>query len=165
MNEQLRQLRERFDALAPRERLMVMAAAIVVAGALLYLAIWKPLQTTRADLRSALAAEKALATRIVAAKAEVAALRGGSAPTQGANRSLLAIVDQSGRAIGLGEGIRGVTPDGDNRARVRLDNVAFDDTVRWMDQLENRYGVAVQTADVSAKDKPGQIEARIAVTR
>ena len=165
MNQYLQQLRERFNALAPRERLMVSLAVVVVGAALLYLAIWQPLQQSRADLRAALQTEKALATRIIAAKAEVASLRGGNTPTQGANRSLLAIVDQSGRAIGLGKGIRGVTPDGDSRARVRLDNVGFDATVRWIDQLENRYGVAVQTADVSAKDKPGQIEARIAVTR
>lgn len=165
MREQLQQWQARFEALAPRERLMVTVAAVVVGVAVLFAGVWQPLVETRADLRAALAAERALAERMVAAKADVARLRGQSRPAQGANRSLLALVDQSGRAIGLGDGIRGVTPDGDDRARVRLDNVSFDDTVRWIDQLESRYGLAVQTADVSAKSKPGIVEARIAVTR
>lgn len=165
MREQLQQAQARFAALAPRERLLVSVCALVVGAALLYAVVWQPLNATRADLRDALAAERALAQRLVAARAEVARLRGQTAQPQGANRSLLALVDQSGRAIGLGDGIRGVTPDGDDRARVRLDNVAFDDTVRWIDQLERRYGLAVQAADVSAKSKPGVVEARITVTR
>lgn len=166
MSPALEQAKARYLALEPRERRLLVAAAAVLAALLYYLLIWEPLALERDALSQRIQAQQALAMDLAAAAplARTAAPGATSSPVN-RNRSLLAVVDQTGKAAGLGAGVRRVQPEGDNRVRVWLDDVEFNQTVRWLHQLETRHGLSVDSADIGAQSKAGLVEARLGLIR
>lgn len=167
MKQRLAQLQQRYAALEPRERRIVLIGGAVLLVVVYFLAVWEPLSSARAAAADRIASERSLAMRLARAEAELGQRpdQSRAAPDAGRTRSLLAVVDQTGKAAGLGNGIRRVQPDGDDRVRVWLEDVPFDNTIRWLDRLQRREGLTVETADISADSKPGTVEARLGLTR
>ena len=55
-----------------------------------------------------------------------------------------------------------MTPDGDQGARAQFSNVEFDKLLRVLGGLEQTYGLAVKTINLSRKDA-GQVSARLSL--
>ncbi len=169
MTPALEQLKGRYLALEPRERLLVTTGAAVLAVVRYYLLVWEPLAKAREQATTQIAAEQALAAELAAAtplaRQALGRSSAGAAPISAQNRSLLAVVDQTGKAAGLGQGVRRVQPEGDDRVRIWLEGVEFNRTVRWLHQLETRHGMVVDSADMGAQSAPGQVEARLGLAR
>src|SRR5882757_4639195 len=134
--EQLEQsiapLRARYEALQPREQLFVGAAAVVVALALIYLAIWTPVASARRHAERDLAANRAVAQRleVVGAALGPAQNSGASGPLVSRDASLLSAVDLASKNGTLSKPPSRLQPDGDNQVRVWVDEVQFDSLVR-----------------------------------
>jgi general secretion pathway protein M len=128
-------LKQWFFGLAPRERALVAAAAATVVVALLFLLVWEPLHD------------------------------GVKRLIQGQGRSLLAIVDQTGKENGLGGAITRMQPEGDNTVRIWLEQADFVAVLRWLALLENSYGVAVVEAAIDREAQPGLVRARLGLVR
>ena len=54
-----------------------------------------------------------------------------------------------------------VQPDGTNKARVWLENANFDVVIGWLEELERRYGVTVETVTFEKQQEAGLVDARI----
>jgi general secretion pathway protein M len=91
--------------------------------------------------------------------------RGGIGVIQGQGRSLLAIVDQTGKENGLGGAITRMQPEGDNTVRIWLEQADFVAVLRWLALLENSYGVAVVEAAIDREAQPGLVRARLGLVR
>ncbi len=163
MKPYLLQLQSRFDALAPRERLLVALAAVVVFITLLYLLIWEPLVKAHSSRAEALDTARALATRIETA----AALSQRGTPGAGVDRatSLLAAVDQTSRSPVLGKAPSRLQPEGDREVKVWIEEVAFDNLLRWLAELESRYGIGASSAEIERGTAPGAVSARLTLVR
>lgn len=154
---------ERLDA---RQRLLVFAGG----GLSLLLLLWGLLVQPLADridrLERTLASQQETLRWMQQAALEIQRLRrrGGVAGDLG-GRSLLAVVDQSARAAGLGDGIRRVEPEGEARVRVRLQHVSFDRLVRWLAGLRGRYGVRVAGVQLERAPEPGRVDVRLTLER
>lgn len=162
--------RERFRAwwggLAPREQRVLGAGAAVAALALLYLAVVEPVAKARRDRVQALEDARSLAAMLESLAVEVQRHRGaGGGATLGANQSLLSIVDQSRRASSLTKPPSRLQPEGDGIVRIWLEDVPFDALLRWLADLQLRYGVRVDTADIERESGPGLVNARITLVR
>jgi general secretion pathway protein M len=163
MKDLIAQLQSRYDALAPRERLMVAVAGAVVFVTLLYLLIWEPLVKAHEQRAEALDSARALATRI-----ESAALltqRSALGARVDRNTSLLAAVDQTSRSPTLGKAPSRLQPEGDREVKVWLEDVSFDNLLRWLSELENRYGIAASSAEIERGTTPGSVSARLTLVR
>lgn len=157
-------LRERYTALQPREQQLLLLGSLVLLLALVYLAAWEPAAAARASAQQALTDARDNAVRIERLAA-VAGNNGGKPAIVGANQSLLATVDQASKASKIGSPPSRLQPDGDTRVRVWFENVPFDAMVTWLDTLQTRYGIRVENAEFTRKDKPGQVDARLSLVR
>lgn len=166
MKDAWERLRAWWGTLAPREQRVLGAGAIVVAGAILYLGVWEPLAQARRDRQLALEDARALAAQLEALAVEIQGGRGGAAAgTVGAGQSLLAVVDQSRRASALTKPPSRLQPEGDGVVRIWLEDVPFEALLRWLGDLQLRYGVRVDTADIERESGPGLVNARITLVR
>lgn len=167
MKQYLAQLQEWFNGLAPRERLMVGAGAIFTVFALLYLGVWEPLANAHHQQAENLAASQALAQRLEAISAEVSKSRSSSNSGAAVNRSLslLSAVDQAGKSGSLSKPPTRLQPEGDNEVKVWIEDTSFDGVLRWIAELESRYGVAAQTVDLEKESAPGLVNARLSLIR
>ena len=169
-NQQLRDLlqqgRVRFEALSQRERWIVGGGGIALLLTVIYLSIVEPLANAHRSRLEALDSSRALASRLEAAAVAVSgAARKTGAAQQGRNMSLLAAVDQSTKAGSLGKAPERLQPEGDTEVKIWFDDVPFDNLVRWLADLQTRYGIAVQSLDIEAQPSVGLVDARLSLTR
>lgn len=161
----IEQYRERFLALSLRERILVGMAALAVVLTLLFLLIWEPLGKGVERLRADVSTMQELVADLSQARALVLSGRGGIGVIQGQGRSLLSIADQTGKENGLGEAITRMQPEGDATVRVWLEQADFVSLLRWLNALENTYGVSVVEAAVDRETQPGLVRARLGLVR
>lgn len=159
-------LRTRYEALQPREQLLVGIAGMLIALALIYAAIWQPFAHARVRHAKELDAARAVASSLAIAETEVLS-RGqrGAAPIVGSDVSLLSAVDQAAKSGTLTKPPSRLQPDGENQARVWLEDVQFDVLMRWMYELQNNYGLRIDVADIERQPTPGLVNARLSLVR
>lgn len=160
------QARERFLALQVRERWLLGAGVAALLLTVLFLGVWEPLLKARESHRAALDSARAVAVRLEQAAAQVQQSRGRQpAATAGQGVSLMAAVDQASKQSGLGKSPSRIQPEGDREVRVWFEDVSFDAMVRWLAELQSRYGVTVQTFDVEPQPALGRVNIRLSLVR
>lgn len=162
-------MRDWFDSLAPRERILVSVCAVVVVLAILWLGIWRPLDSRHDALRESVADWES-GLDMLQRVAELS----GTAPAPGAGRSPqitnqtpVVIVDTTLRARGLSNALRRSQPTTSTGIRVEFESVAFDALVLWLGDLSTRYGMNVQSGNLSVapRAEPGRINATLTLER
>lgn len=161
-------LKDWYYGLAQRERVMVAAAAVMVAFAIFYYGLWHPLNSALAGARDQVTAESNQARWMLGIRDEAQLLRSSSQHSEpkGRDQSLLSIVDATSRANNLGDAVSHIQPKNDNQATVTLDKANFNRLLFWLRTLQSDYGVVASEATVSrAEDAPGRVEARLTLVR
>ena len=159
-------MRNWFESLEQRERIFVIAGAVIVVVAVFWAGIWMPLDKGHRDAQARVADwQRSLSVlRPLAAAPQVES--DSSRPSSGpSSESAVVIVDRTLRSHGLGQPKRSQpTPNG---IRVDFENVAFDDLVLWLGDLSSQYGMEVQAGSLSAPsvDSPGRINATLTLER
>ncbi|MFT3905094.1 MAG: type II secretion system protein GspM [Steroidobacteraceae bacterium] len=170
-----------YDALAARERRIVLIGGIA-AAVLLVLAILLPLQqrTSAAESRITQKSADLQWLRSMTAPLQAAAATGnrrpgsarqgpggpgsagpGSAGPGGQRQSLVALVDRQARATGLGESLVNSQPSGDGGLSVRLENASFDTLVALLARLADQDGVHIENATIEAAKTTGHVNASL----
>lgn len=166
LNRQLAPLRARFDALQPREQLIVAVGGVVGALVLVYLLLWQPFVLFRSHGEHELQTARALAARIeqIGAMA-LQAHPAGAGPAINPNLSLLAAVDQASNDGTLSKKPSRMQPDGDSQVRVWIEDESFDKLLRWMNALQSRYGIRIDNVAIERRPTAGSVNARLSLVR
>lgn len=159
----LAQLRAQLDQRTPRERVLLLGGGGVLLVMSLYLGIWEPMRAAHAQRSEALQSARSLAIRIETAAA-LAQSQGGQVNRQ---ISILAAVDQAAQSMNLGQAPSRVQPDGngDKSVKVWFEEASFDNLLRWLAELQTRYGIQVASAEFEHGNAPGAVSARISLSR
>jgi general secretion pathway protein M len=159
-------MRDWFESLEARERLFVVAGAVVVSIALLWGLLWVPLDKGHRDAQQRVTTwERSLAE--LRPRATLPRPQNGSRAAAGAGgaQSPVVVVDSTLRSHGLGQPKRSQpTPNG---MRVEFENVAFDKLVVWLGDLSSQYGMEVQAGSLSPATpaSPGRVDATLTLER
>jgi len=156
-------MKDWLESLAPRERLMVMAAAAVVMLLLIYALIWSPLRGSYVALRDNVAGQRDTAVWMQESAQLLAQLKGSGARTQDLDgQSLLSLADSTARAGGLAGALKRVEPEGSNSVRVWLESASFDQLIQWLGSLSERYGISADMVSMErVADAAGRVNARL----
>ncbi len=161
-------MKDWFTALESREQIFVSTAAVVIALAIFWLAVWEPLDS----------GQKAAAERVDTWKQSLAALRpmknqvqqsaSGRPAVTGQDQSLVVIVDNSLRQRGLYESVQRSqpTPSGTG-IRVEFESAAFDDLILWLGDLSRQYGMHIESGSfsVASSESPGRVNSSVTLQR
>ena len=150
--------------LAPRERVMVLVAGGALTLTLLFLLVWEPLVQHRQQQAAALDTARAVAVRLEEIGAEVGDGTQQARPSV-ASGALLATVDRAARAGLTDTPPSRIQPEQDREVRVWIDEIAFENLLRWVDDLERKQGVRAQTIDLERGEQPGRVNARLTLVR
>jgi general secretion pathway protein M len=152
------------DSLAARERVMVMAGAVVLALFLLYALIWSPVRSGYLELQESVVGQRDTVVWMQQSAQQLAQLkrsRGAVASGLG-GQSLLALADRTARADGLGDALKRVEPEGSGNVKVWLEGASFDVTVGWLASLSKKYGVNIDTVTLErVSETAGRVNARL----
>jgi len=152
-------LRDRYAALAPRERRMLVIGALVVAAALLYALLWLPLAQ---DLPRARAEAERADRRLASATAAVATAASRTtpvsrSPVDAAIRGALAK-----HGVATGDATLEVAGA---RAALTIPSIRFPTLVALIDGLARSDAVHVVDATITARVEPGLVRAELTLGR
>ncbi len=161
-------MRSWFEALAEREKYLVLTAAVFIVLVLFWFGVWTPLDS----------GQKSAATRVDSWQLALAQLRplkdqiqasGSGQPLQaGQDQPLVVIVDSTLRQRGLHDSLQRSqpTPAG-NGIRVEFESAAFDDLMLWLGDVNRQYGLLLQSGSfsVASGENPGRVNSTLTLER
>ncbi|MCY4012234.1 MAG: type II secretion system protein M [Gammaproteobacteria bacterium] len=147
--------RARFDALSPRERMLVLGCAVAIGIVLLYGAI-APLVEFRATAieRQAREYQDLMWMQDNRAQAEARA-----ADASATSQARMSTINAAAKEVDLP--LRRIQPEA-NGFSVQVDRQPFDKVIRWTDALESRHGIEIVSATVDLHE-PGIVNARFSL--
>ncbi|HEY5604677.1 MAG TPA: type II secretion system protein M [Gammaproteobacteria bacterium] len=158
-------MKEWFDKLEPRERRVLIAGAAVLLVALLYLLAWAPFTKKIASLEKSNQENQELLVWMEQSAEEAkklqATLRSNNPTSSSKGQSLLGIIDRTAKTENLGKSVKRVQPDGQSKAGVWLENAPFNDTIKWLENLQRQQGIHIVTSVIEKLEEPGLVNARL----
>jgi len=161
----MQQLKDWFNALKPRERMIVLGGAVLVLIAAVYLLALAPFYQSL-NARSERVAKKQADLAWMRSVAGELQVLGANQPAAGpSGESLVVLIDRSARECGLGSSLTGQTPNGETGIRVRLESAAFDVLIGCLGNLQRMHSVSVESAQFDRTAKPGVVNASLVLNR
>ena len=156
-------MKEWFNNLDQRERRTLISGVVLLVVLILYLAVWEPLANKTQSLRKANQENHQLVDWMEqsADEARQFGRKAGGPSGRSKDQSLLGIVDRTAKQAKLGKSVKRVQPDGKTKARVWLENVVFNDMIKWLEGLQHREGIRIDTTVIEKQDEPGLVNARL----
>jgi general secretion pathway protein M len=155
----MNKLRTWYAGLSQREQRVVAVGGIFLALIVLILGILMPLQTALSSAAKGIETRREDLAWMRVNAPEVRAL-GGQLPAD-TGEAPVVLVDRVGREAGLATALRGTQPNASGGVRVQLESAPFDTLVTWLDTLDRRYGLAIESITVDRTPAPGLVNASI----
>jgi len=131
-----------------------------------YFLLWDPLASSVATQGTQLKAKQSTHQQMQQWAEEARKLKAvnpGRVDTS--NRSLISLVDEKIRAMGIKSGLDRMEPEGQDKVRLSLKNMQFDLIINLLGQLQQQYGINVESASITLADQPGTANAKLNLTR
>jgi general secretion pathway protein M len=150
------------EGLAPRERAVLLAGAVVAAAIVFFAFVWKPLTQGASSLRSSIDAKERVLTYLYRAEGLTDAV--DDRPVRAAE-SLVVLVDQTAQANGLSGSLTRTRPDGATRINISFENAPFDKMLGWLIALQQNEGVYVEGASINDTRERGRVSGQLLLSR
>jgi type II secretory pathway component PulM len=150
-----------FFGLETRERWIVALGATVAIAIILWGFVVRPLRAEVATLRAAVDTKQRLLIDVARIEGSQAANAPGG--RQGADQTLVVIVDNTARSHGLD--LPRTRANGPSGVDVTFQGASFDSLVAWLLVLHGTYGVDVETASFSSGREAGLVNGQISLHR
>ncbi|HSB96484.1 MAG TPA: type II secretion system protein M [Spongiibacteraceae bacterium] len=146
----------RYEAAAPREQLAVRVLSVFFLVLVIVLSVMMPLHRFNADAIAALHAQQDTLTWMQANRASIG--KAGSV-TRKPGDSVLTLANQSARDLGIT--FKRYEPKGERGLSLWLEQVSFEQVVKWLDVLERDYGVIAVDFSASRRNEAGLVDVRL----
>ncbi|MEO1035498.1 MAG: type II secretion system protein M [Pseudomonadota bacterium] len=158
-------MKEWFEELAPRERLMVLGGAVFVIIALFYALVWSPLSASNARLTDDIEADRKTLAELRRVEGRLTAPSGGAA-RQNSGQSLAIVISQSVGRFDLRSALVRNNPSADDSTvTVRFEDAAFEQLVAWLAELERNNSLGVRSSSFNGSGDGGRVDATVTLER
>jgi general secretion pathway protein M len=158
----MNKLRAWYAGLEEREQRVVLIGAIALGLIVLVGGILLPMQSAVSGAQKSAAAKREDLAWMRAHEAEI---RSSAPPPADTGEAPVVLVDRVGRESGLAGALRGTQPNATGGVRVQLEAAPFNAVVTWLDSLDNRYGVAIESITLDRSAAPGIVNANISFSQ
>jgi general secretion pathway protein M len=158
----MNKLRAWYAGLQERDQRVVLIGAIALGLIVLVGGILLPMQSAVSG------AVKAAATKredLAWMRAHELEIRSSTPPPADTGEAPVVLVDRVGRESGLASALRGTQPNATGGVRVQLEAAPFNAVVTWLDSLDHRYGVAIESITLDRSAAPGIVNANISFSQ
>ena len=147
----------------PRERLVLVVGAVLVVAILGWKFVWEPLSEGTNELNASV---EERTRQVIDLKRAAGLAASTAAPTAGgASPTLLVLIDETARPLGLATTFTRSNQDGPDAVNVNFRNARFDRLLTWLITLEQQHGLAVVTASISRANDAGQVSGQVRLDR
>lgn len=154
-----------FSGLNSRERIIVSGGALALLALMLYLMVWEPLNSKRTQLQTSVQAQRNTYTWMQQAALEVRKLSGEAVGVKKQEGSMLGTINNTAKSSLGGAILKRVEEDRQQGVRVWIEQVAFDDLINWLGQIQQQYGIRVSSLVSERHSKAGRVDVRLILQR
>jgi len=149
-------IKNSWKQLEPRERLILGWGGVIVALILFYAFVWQPWHKSINSMQDSI---QTMRSDLVWVRQHGEILSNGGKglekKVKGAKQSLLSVIETTAKKHKVRKSIQQMVPsNNDSQVRVVLEDVNFNNWIKWVDILANQYGV--NTLDVNAERSSGK---------
>ena len=149
---------------SPRDRIIVIAVAVLGSLGLLYALVWQPMQASLAATERSISSKKDTLAFVRTGAGQLKGRGNSSSATKKESSKLpYLLMDQVIREQGVSLPER-LEPSGSGGARASFGSVEFDKLVSVIAELE-LYGLSVETLSITRRDEAGMVSAKIAMEK
>lgn len=152
-----------FTSLSLRERILVGMALLVGLLMIAYLYVWEPKMNQLTNLRDFKVPQSEQTLAWVKQALTRAQEQSADTTEKIIEGPLLTVIEQTAEKAGVRAGIRRMQPNQAKSVKIWMEEVSFDNWLRWVDLL-HQQNVFVNRASI-AKSSPGVVTARITLAR
>lgn len=145
-----------YETAAPREQLVLKALGGFLALVMLLVLLILPLHRFNTD---AIADYRAQQDTLAWMQSNRAAIGSSEQKQRAPGDSLLTLANQSARNFGLA--FKRYEPNANQGLNLWLEQVPFNQVIKWLDALERDYGVVAVELTVSRRDAAGVVDVRV----
>lgn len=158
------QLIDRFNKLETRDRTALVVLTVFMLAVLFYVLVWSPIHGAVAAAKSQYEQQRELVAWMKSHEAEARAVGANlsSSGTAGVTGSLYSLVNSMAGQKSLS--LKRYEPDGDDKLRVWLESVPFNNFVVWLQALVEK-GIVISNISVDAQDDAGKVNAKVIFSR
>ncbi len=161
-------MKEWWDSLQAKERLLVTIGAVAVAIAILYLIVWSPIVESRNNKKMRVENKRETLVWMSQKQQEVTHLKrmNPNLFNQATDkRSLLAIVDTGAKQMGIRSSITSITPNGEDKVQIALEDMIFDRLIVLLGELNRRNHILVASTSLTKSDQIGKVTGKILLSK
>lgn len=160
-------MKQWFYSRQPQERLALMALAAFITGLLIYTLIWLPINDDIAEKQVWISEQQETLAWMEQTASRISRLQTSSqtGPGKTGSEALLTTVDRTAKQARLGDAVKRIKPQGNDKVQLWLEEASFDRTVRWLDTLQRQHNISIGTITIDKQKSPGLINARINLER
>jgi len=159
-------MKEWFQKLAPRERLLVSIAAILVGITLIITLGVRPIISNAAKGHERVSDKRELLFEIERVAKRIGPQNGSGKGAPGvSNQSLVVIVDRTTRSHGLAPYLKRNQPDGASSIRLRFEGAPFDVVIDWLGIIKNQHGLITTAANIDKSGVTGRVNCNLTLSR
>lgn len=153
-------MRQQFRELEQREQRLVLLAAVLIAGLLMFFVIYKPIAAELKSVRQSHQAQLSLRDWMQVQVNELKQNKGaGSATDSRGNRSVSVLINQTAAQNQIQ--ISRSQPRGNNQHQIWLDQVSFNQLMVWLTALQSDFGIFVHSINISKADSAGLVRVNL----
>jgi general secretion pathway protein M len=164
----MNRLIERWHELTSRERLMLMALAVVLVVALSYQIVWLPLSDaidTEEHRRITLQQSMPRIENIIQHLSTRKIRQQSSINDASSLQPLVTLIDTSLKQTNLNMAWAELRASTEDMVKLEFQQVAFDDLIRWLANLQQEQAVVIVEIMLQQDEKNGMVMAKITLTR
>jgi len=159
----MKQLQQWFTGLNPRERMIVSGGGGALLLLALFLFVWEPLVGQKKQLQTSIAAQQELYNWMQRSADEAKKLQRATPRNKTNSSAMRTVINRTIKRSLPGATIKGVNKL-KKKVQVNVDQVAFDDLVRWLAKLQQSNGIIVETLVSERLPQPGRVNVRLTLT-
>lgn len=153
-----------WQRLQVREQFLLLMAAGLLGGSLLYVLLWQPLADELLSQQQRYQVLQKNLSWMHEASQQVAKLRGARSQSSAFNGSLLVGLERLVQRHGIQNSIKEMAPEGEHSVRLLLNPVKFDSVLKLLSELQ-QHGVKVNQLMLSPEKSPGMVAGRVTLVK
>ncbi len=163
----LEQLKQWHASLPTRDMWMLNFIVSILLLTLFYLALWEPLHKGLEQEKTKYESRQGtlLWMQQAAQEARILKASGNRHRIKQANQPITLVLEQSIVNAGLKAFVDKIESSGSSGARVKLNNVSFNQMLVWLNTIETHNGITVTSAIIERGKNAGNVDARLSFSR
>jgi len=162
MSQLIENFQKSLNKLNPRERVMVVAGTLILLAVVVYLFAWEPLLEKQIALKASIQSKQELHQWMLTSAAEVNSLKGSGRRHDSLNSGAMqSVINRTAKTALPGAVIKRIEKNRQQGVQVWIEQVAFDDMMKWLGSLQQGKGIRVASMVSERINQAGRVNVRL----